>query len=143
MEGQLVPVLVKRQPAVSPPPRGAGSKPRSRATASERSSGRSRRVLAAAASALRDADVPVVGVAGGEGTVRTVAQPLAGGEMALAVLPMGSLNHFARRIGVPDLDAAAEAIANGDVAACRSASSASTSSSTRRPSGSTRRSSGG
>jgi diacylglycerol kinase family enzyme len=72
--------------------------------------------LPAVARALRDADVPIIGVAGGDGTIRTVAEVLAGGESALAVLPVGSLNHFARRLGIPDLDAAAAALAGGHVA---------------------------
>jgi diacylglycerol kinase family enzyme len=39
--------------------------------------------------------------AGGDGTVSAVAAGLAGTAMPLAVLPFGTLNHFARDIGMP------------------------------------------
>jgi diacylglycerol kinase family enzyme len=52
--------------------------------------------------------------AGGDGTVSTVAAAVAGTELALGVLPMGTLNHFARDAGIPlDLKEAAAAIAAG------------------------------
>lgn len=38
---------------------------------------------------------------GGDGTVSTVAAHLAGTEMVLGVLPLGTLNHFSRDVGVP------------------------------------------
>jgi diacylglycerol kinase family enzyme len=39
--------------------------------------------------------------AGGDGTVNAVVQPLVYSESALAVIPIGTFNHFARDIGVP------------------------------------------
>lgn len=52
--------------------------------------------------------------AGGDGTVGTVAAAVAGTGLALGVLPMGTLNHFARDAGIPrDLAGAARAIAAG------------------------------
>ena len=52
--------------------------------------------------------------AGGDGTVSAVAAGLAGTSMPLAVLPFGTLNHFARDVGMPaELDEAARAIAYG------------------------------
>jgi diacylglycerol kinase family enzyme len=52
--------------------------------------------------------------AGGDGTVGTAAAAVAGTGVPLGVLPMGTLNHFARDAGVPlDLKAAAAAIAAG------------------------------
>ena len=56
-----------------------------------------------------------VAVAGGDGTLRSVAQVLADGRAALGVVPMGRRNHFARRVGVPDLESAARALARGRV----------------------------
>ncbi|HEY6136782.1 MAG TPA: diacylglycerol kinase family protein [Thermoanaerobaculia bacterium] len=39
--------------------------------------------------------------AGGDGTVNCVVQPLVHTDAALAVIPLGTFNHFARDIGVP------------------------------------------
>src|SRR5689334_14455987 len=45
--------------------------------------------------------------AGGDGTVSAVANGLAGTSMPIAVLPMGTLNHFAKDIDMPlELDEA-------------------------------------
>jgi diacylglycerol kinase family enzyme len=52
----------------------------------------------------------VVGVAGGDGTISTAAGALAGTRTALACVPTGTLNNFARRVGVQDLDDAAAAL---------------------------------
>jgi diacylglycerol kinase family enzyme len=57
---------------------------------------------------------PVIVAAGGDGTVNAVASALAGTDIALGVLPVGTLNHFARDIGMPlGLDAAARVIVAG------------------------------
>lgn len=40
-------------------------------------------------------------VGGGDGTISTAASYLAGGDVPLGVLPLGTLNHFARDLGVP------------------------------------------
>lgn len=59
-------------------------------------------------------DPPIVVAAGGDGTVSGVASLLRGRPSALGILPMGTLNHFARDLGIPlDLKAAAETIATG------------------------------
>jgi diacylglycerol kinase family enzyme len=50
---------------------------------------------------------PRVLVAGGDGTLTLAARSLAGTTTALAVLPGGTLNHFARDLGLPSGDAAA------------------------------------
>jgi diacylglycerol kinase family enzyme len=52
--------------------------------------------------------------AGGDGTVSTAAAAVAGTGLPLGILPMGTLNHFARDAGIPlDLKEAAAAIAAG------------------------------
>jgi diacylglycerol kinase family enzyme len=52
--------------------------------------------------------------AGGDGTVSAGAGALAGGDRPLGVVPLGTLNHFARDAGIPlDPAAAVAAIASG------------------------------
>jgi len=52
--------------------------------------------------------------AGGDGTVGAAAGELAGSKTALGILPLGTLNHFARDLGIPSgLDQAAQVIAAG------------------------------
>ncbi|MFL6593358.1 MAG: diacylglycerol/lipid kinase family protein [Luteimonas sp.] len=54
----------------------------------------------------------VVVAAGGDGTVNAVASRLLDRDTTLGVLPLGTLNHFARDLGIPDdLDGAARVIA--------------------------------
>jgi diacylglycerol kinase family enzyme len=51
---------------------------------------------------------------GGDGTLNTIANALAGGPVAFGVLPLGTHNHFAKELGVPlELDAAVAALARG------------------------------
>lgn len=61
------------------------------------------------------ADAVIVG--GGDGTIACAVQRLAGTGVALAVLPLGTANLFARDLGMPldDIDAAIRAIAGGAV----------------------------
>jgi diacylglycerol kinase family enzyme len=55
-------------------------------------------------------------VGGGDGTIRTGAGLLAGTGKRLGVLPLGTLNHFARDLGIPpELDAGLRVIASGSV----------------------------
>jgi diacylglycerol kinase family enzyme len=62
--------------------------------------------------------VDAVVAGGGDGTVRAVAARLAGGSVPLAVLPVGTRNHFARDLGIPtELRAAVRLIAEGTVRA--------------------------
>lgn len=50
--------------------------------------------------------------AGGDGTISTVASALAGSDMPMGVLPLGTLNHFAKDLGLPfDLGEAVKTIA--------------------------------
>lgn len=66
-----------------------------------------------AAEALRrGADVIAAG--GGDGTINTVASCLFGTSAALAVLPLGTFNHFAKDLGIPlDLESALRNIVTG------------------------------
>jgi diacylglycerol kinase family enzyme len=60
----------------------------------------------------------VVVAAGGDGTVGRIASALVGGPAVLGVLPMGTLNHFARDLKVPlDPAEAAQRIVAGTVTA--------------------------
>jgi diacylglycerol kinase family enzyme len=71
------------------------------------------RAHAARAAAASGGDVVVV-AAGGDGTQSAVAGALAGTSAVMGVLPMGTLNHFAKDLGLPqDLPAAVAAIATG------------------------------
>ena len=55
---------------------------------------------------------PVVVAGGGDGTISAVASVVAGTGVALGVLPLGTLNHFAKDLGIPlDTGAAVRAIA--------------------------------
>jgi len=66
--------------------------------------------------AVDDPACDVVIAAGGDGTVSAVAGAVAGTEKLLAVLPTGTLNHFAKDLGMPaELDDAAAAIASARV----------------------------
>ena len=66
----------------------------------------------AQAAVRSDADVVVAG--GGDGTINTVAAALAGADKPLGILPLGTLNHFAKDLGIPlELSGAAAVIAAG------------------------------
>lgn len=66
--------------------------------------------------ALRDQPRMVV-AGGGDGTINSVATVLVGTDVALGVLPMGTLNHFARDLRIPyDLEGAVRNLATGDAA---------------------------
>ena len=65
-------------------------------------------------SAERRFDVVVVG--GGDGSISSAASVLAGSDIPLGILPLGTLNHFARDLGLPlDLQDAVRVIASGRV----------------------------
>lgn len=75
------------------------------------------RVTEAVRSAVA-AGAEAVVAGGGDGTVRSVAVALAGGAVPLGVLPLGTLNHFARDLGIPtDLAEAVRLIPRGEVRA--------------------------
>lgn len=57
-------------------------------------------------------------IAGGDGSIATAARELRGSSCELAILPAGTLNHFAQDLGLPtDLDEAVR-VASGTVTRC-------------------------
>jgi diacylglycerol kinase family enzyme len=70
--------------------------------------------IAARAGQAAARKAPMVVVAGGDGSVSAAAGALAGTGTALAILPLGTRNHFARDLGIPfDLAEAAKLVAAG------------------------------
>ena len=73
-----------------------------------------RHLAAAAKRAAGEAGVDVVAAGGGDGTQSAVAGALAGTEMPMGVLPLGTLNHFAKDLGLPlTLEESAAVVATG------------------------------
>src|SRR5258706_8134739 len=59
-------------------------------------------------------DWTVITAGGGDGTINTVASYLIGTDKIFGVLPLGTLNHFARNLRIPlDLEGAAQAVILG------------------------------
>lgn len=58
-------------------------------------------------------------VAGGDGSIATAARALAGTGVELAIVPGGTLNHFAHDLGLPDDMATAVDVAAGDAPMAR------------------------
>ena len=70
-------------------------------------------ILAAARAAVKDG-ITIVVAGGGDGTINAVASVVADTGIGFGVLPLGTLNHFAKDVGVPiDLDQAIATIASG------------------------------
>ncbi len=58
----------------------------------------------------------VIAAGGGDGTISTVANQLVGTNVALGVLPFGTLNHFAKDLGIPlDPREAVEVVCRGAI----------------------------
>ena len=74
--------------------------------------------IAQAVQRALDAQCSVIVAGGGDGTQNAVASRLVGSSMLLGVLPQGTLNHFAKDLGIPENpDDALAAIAAGNHAA--------------------------
>jgi diacylglycerol kinase family enzyme len=72
----------------------------------------------AIADAVADGKRRIV-VSGGDGTIASAAHSLVGTGVELGIVPGGTLNHFARDLGIPaDLPTACEIAADHTVAAC-------------------------
>ncbi len=72
--------------------------------------------LLAAAREAAVSDTDVVVMAGGDGTMSAGAGGLAGSGKTMGVLPLGTLNHFARDLGIPtELEEAVRNVAEGIV----------------------------
>ena len=70
--------------------------------------------MIAAARAAVAAGARLVVAGGGDGTINAVASVLVGSDVAYGVLPLGTLNHFAKDLNIPlDLDLAVANIATG------------------------------
>jgi diacylglycerol kinase family enzyme len=67
-----------------------------------------------ARAAVRDG-CDVVVACGGDGTVNAVAQAIRGSEAVLAVLPCGTLNHFAKDLGIYSMAEAEQTLLRGPV----------------------------
>ena len=63
--------------------------------------------------AVRSGRARALGVAGGDGSVAAAAAVAVAHGLPLTVLPAGTLNHFARDVGVHTLEAAADAVVSG------------------------------
>jgi diacylglycerol kinase family enzyme len=75
--------------------------------------GRGMQVIEATRAACNEGARLVV-AGGGDGTVNAVASVLTESSVPLGVLPLGTLNHFARDLGIPlELDAAVRVLAHG------------------------------
>ena len=70
---------------------------------------------AKALAAARERRIDAVVVGGGDGTIRSVAGMLAGTGVPIGILPLGTLNHFAKDLGIPtELEVATAIIAQGN-----------------------------
>jgi undecaprenyl-diphosphatase len=71
----------------------------------------------AATRAGNNASVQAIGVAGGDGTVAAAAAVAGRRGLPLVMVPTGTLNHFARDVGVYDLQEAVDAVQAGEAVA--------------------------
>jgi diacylglycerol kinase family enzyme len=77
-----------------------------------------KRLAESALARAKAGEIDAVVVGGGDGSIRTVAGVLAGTNVPLGILPLGTLNHFAKDLGIPlQLKEAAEVIAKSETRA--------------------------
>lgn len=70
--------------------------------------------LPAVLEGLKSSAIEVLVVGGGDGTLHTAANRLTGTAIALGILPLGTLNHFAQDLGIPlALEDAVRVLAHG------------------------------
>jgi YegS/Rv2252/BmrU family lipid kinase len=74
------------------------------------------RLTATARELARRGDLDAVVAAGGDGTVSAVAAGVvgSGADVMLGVIPLGTLNHFSKDLGIKDVESAIDAIAKGE-----------------------------
>jgi diacylglycerol kinase family enzyme len=73
-----------------------------------------RRAAQEALAQARSGEIDAIVVGGGDGSISTVASVLAGTDVPLGALPLGTLNHFAKDLAIPlQVEAAAATIAAG------------------------------
>jgi diacylglycerol kinase family enzyme len=71
--------------------------------------------LTGLARAAVESGATIVAGGGGDGTINAVASALVGTDVALGILPLGTLNHFAKDLGIPlKLEDAIQALFRGD-----------------------------
>lgn len=71
-----------------------------------------------AVAAARRGDLDAVAVGGGDGSIHALSNVLAGTDIPFGVLPLGTLNHFAKDLGIPlDLEQAVDVICRADAQA--------------------------
>lgn len=74
--------------------------------------------IAAVAREVAESSERIIVAAGGDGTISAVAAVLAGTDKILGVLPIGTLNHFAKDLRIPlDLETAVRTIQEGEAVA--------------------------
>src|SRR5689334_9454045 len=74
------------------------------------------RLTATARELARRGDLDAVIAAGGDGTVSAVAAGVvgSGADVMVGVIPLGTLNHFSKDLGIRDVETAIDAIAKGE-----------------------------
>jgi diacylglycerol kinase family enzyme/membrane-associated phospholipid phosphatase len=75
-------------------------------------------VVKEATKRIENGGVRAIGVVGGDGTVKCVAELAVQHELPMVLVPGGTLNHFARDVGIETIDEARAATSAGSVIVC-------------------------